>query len=350
MKTHNKQFTAGVLDWYYRHGRHDLPWQQDISCYRVWVSEVMLQQTRVNTVIPFFKTFLQHFPDIPSLARAEIDEVLYEWTGLGYYARARNLHTAAGIIMERHAGRFPGTLEAAMQLPGIGRSTAGAILAIARKQRHPILDGNVKRVLTRLHGIRDWPGQTDVTRKLWDLANQYTPSESVAEYTQAIMDLGASVCVRTQPLCNQCPVAHDCFANQHKVQMEIPAPRPARKLPVRNTIFAIVENSRGRILLQQRPAKGIWGGLWSFPECDPDWNLEHWLHSSLGFLPQSIEYKPHLRHTFTHFHLDITPVHIKVKEEAAQYRESRHEYWYATGDQRPIGLAAPVKRLLEQVI
>ena len=350
MKKHSKLFTRQVLAWYSRFGRHDLPWQLDINPYRVWVSEIMLQQTRVNTVIPFFNTFMQHFPDVASLARANIDEVLHLWTGLGYYARARNLHAASRIIMDRYAGRFPETLEAAMELPGIGRSTAGAILAIARQQRYPILDGNVKRVLARFHGIRGWPGLADVSRKLWELADEYTPPVSVAEYTQAIMDLGATVCIRKQPLCGQCPVEKQCVANQNNLQAEIPAPRPARKLPVHSTVFAIVENQQGKILLQQRPATGIWGGLWSFPECEPEKDLENWIRTNLGYALQSVEYKPSFRHTFSHFHLDITPVHIRVDAHTGQeVRDSGHEYWYAATDKRPVGLAAPVRQLLEQV-
>ena len=217
-----------MIAWFAQHGRKDLPWQQDPTPYRVWVSEIMLQQTQVRTVIPYYQRFMQAFPDLRALAAAPLDQVLHHWSGLGYYARARNLHRAAQRIRDDHAGRFPEDIEVVMRLPGIGRSTAGAVLSLACGQRHAILDGNVKRVLARFHAVEGWPGKTAVLEQLWALAEAATPQRDVAAYNQAMMDLGATLCRRGTPECPSCPLQSDCRACKLGRQSEFPAPRPRR--------------------------------------------------------------------------------------------------------------------------
>jgi len=335
-----------LLSWYDRHGRKDLPWQRDRNPYRVWVSEIMLQQTQVASVIGYFERFMQRFPDVPSLADAHIDEVLHLWSGLGYYARGRNLHKAAGLVRDRHGGRFPETFEDVAALPGIGRSTAGAILAQACGQRHPILDGNVKRVLSRYHGVEGWYGQPEVERRLWALAEGHTPAARVADYTQAIMDLGATVCTRRRPDCGACPLSRDCVALASGRVDELPTPRPRRQVPVRATRMLIVRDGKGRVLLERRPPTGIWGGLWSLPECDMDADIERACEERFGVRIGAIEAGDTLRHTFSHFHLDITPVSARVKGRAPRLMEAVGQVWYNCAQPDERGLAAPVQRLL----
>ena len=342
-------FSEQVLNWFNRHGRRDLPWQKDLTHYRVWVSEVMLQQTQVNTVIPYFNNFIGRFVNIKTLAEADLDEVLYYWTGLGYYARARNLHHTARIIMEEHKGLFPSTVDQLMSLPGIGRSTAGAILALACNQRHPVLDGNVKRVLTRYHGIEGWPGQSAVERELWELAMQHTPEKNVADYTQAMMDLGATVCLRRHPRCEICPVSKDCFANNYSRQHGLPQTKPKNKMPVRKTIFAILENYQGKILLEHRPPAGIWGGLWAFPECFHEDDIQSWVETKFGYSINKLEYKAPIRHTFSHFHLDIMPVHASVKTRNSKINGEDRYCWYEPWGKKYLGMATPVKKLLQEI-
>lgn len=343
-------FQKLLLAWFAQHGRHDLPWQQDISPYRIWVSEIMLQQTRVSTVIPYFNQFMEHFPDIKSLASADQDEILHLWTGLGYYARARNLHRTARLINKQHGGIFPEDINMLMDLPGIGRSTAGAILSLAYNQRHPILDGNVKRVLARYHRIEGWPGTSGTVRQLWQLAEEYTPYKQVARYTQAIMDLGATVCLQQNPLCDQCPVHVGCQAKLHSCQAAYPQKKPVKKLPVRKTVFAILENHQGEILLEHRPPAGIWGGLWSFPECSPEDDVEQWIERDLGCMVNSLEYQSGLRHTFSHFHLDIVPVHAKIMlNKNYEINDASRFCWYKPSKKQHLGLATPVKNLLIKI-
>lgn len=343
-------FSTAVLDWYDRHGRKDLPWQQDRTPYRVWVSEVMLQQTQVATVMPYFERFMARFPDVISLANADLDEVLHLWSGLGYYARGRNLHKAAGVIRDQHAGRFPRSFAAVQALPGVGRSTAGAILALSYDQRHAILDGNVKRVLARFHAVAGWPGEIRVLEQLWAYAECYTPLVRVADYTQAMMDLGAMLCTRTRPGCGECPLTTDCSAHAAGRERDFPGSKPRRELPVRATHMLLVRNAQGEVLLQQRPPTGIWGGLWSFPEIDSASVAEDWCRRYLGMTVRRLESWPALRHTFSHFHLDITPLLIELgKNRAQSVLEGQTTVWYNTRSEDPRGLAAPVKRLLERL-
>ena len=343
-------FSERVLHWYDQHGRTDLPWQRNRTPYRVWVSEVMLQQTQVATVVPYFERFMMQFPDVSALADASIDRVLQLWSGLGYYARARNLHKAAGVVRDCYEGVFPLDFEAVRALPGIGRSTAGAILAQADGQRHAILDGNVKRVLARYHAVSGWPGDAAVSNRLWQYAEQHTPARRVADYTQAIMDLGAMLCTRARPQCDACPLRDDCVARAAGAVLAYPAARPRRDMPVRVTHMLLLRNARGHVLLQQRPPSGIWGGLWSFPEVTDADAVAEWCERNLGRSIERIESWPTLRHTFSHFHLDITPWLVDVRgNRAATVMEAQPMVWYNTRTETDRGLAAPVIRLLERL-
>ena len=308
----------------------------------------MLQQTQVATVIPYYGRFLKRFPDVKSLAAAKLDAVLHLWTGLGYYARARNLKRAAEEIVARHGGRFPLDFAAVTELPGIGRSTAGAILALSDDQRHPILDGNVKRVLTRHGAVAGWPGDKKVEARLWELAERYTPKRGVAEYTQAIMDLGATLCTRTRPRCVDCPVAEDCRAHAEGRETRYPSAKPKKALPLKRTRMLLVV-SDGAVLLRRRPPAGIWGGLWSFHEIAADGDPVAWCRERFGKPPTSLRHRPLLRHTFSHFHLDIEPVEIELPKGALRAADDADERWYKLGAPARLGLAAPVKRLLQKL-
>lgn len=341
------EFARRLLSWYESHGRKDLPWQHPLTPYRVWISEVMLQQTQVNTVIPYYSRFIERFPDVRMLARAPLDEVLHLWSGLGYYARARNLHAAARMVSEHYGGAFPTDIDPLLKLPGVGRSTAGAILALALGRRYPILDGNVKRVLARYHAVEGWPDQVSVEQRLWKLAETHTPGVEIAQYTQAIMDLGATVCTRSRPRCKKCPLELDCRAHRSGREAEFPTTRPQKTLPIRYTTFVILQNPRGEILLEQRPPTGIWGGLWSFPECPLEIDPLQWCQDELGCSVQEARYGPTLQHTFSHFHLVITPLYAQVQKGALKVMESRSTVWYKDTDPTPLGLAAPVAKLIE---
>jgi A/G-specific adenine glycosylase len=322
-----------------------LPWQHTADPYRIWISEIMLQQTQVATVIPYYHRFVARFPDVGALAKAPLDEVLRLWAGLGYYARARNLHRCAQQVVQRYGGRWPRDLETLHKLPGIGRSTAGAILAFAHGLRHPILDSNVKRVLTRHHAVRGYPGESKVEQKLWRLAEKYLPHRNIAAYTQAIMDLGATVCTRRRPDCPHCPLRQDCRAYHASSPEAYPTPKPKRRLPVRKTRFLILRDKRDRVWLQRRPVAGIWGGLWSFPEFIARENEIRWCREHLGVETQPQGRLPPFRHSFTHFHLDIQPKCRRVTRRARAIAP-REGIWYNNNDELPVGVAAPVRRLL----
>ena len=344
--TTEPNFSERLLAWYDHQGRHDLPWQRDIAPYRVWVSEIMLQQTQVNTVIPYFERFMQRFPNVLTLANAHEDEVLHLWTGLGYYARARNLHKAARIVRDRHDGVFPSAIEDIAALPGVGRSTAGAICAIALEQRTPILDGNVKRVLARYLAIDGPPTGAVTLAALWAATERLTPARRTADYTQAIMDLGATVCTRTRPACRLCPLHADCRALAEGNPERYPEKKRSRQLPTRACQMLIIRNQLGEVLLEKRPPQGIWGGLWSFPETGTDKDPAVICDRLVGSLPGHVRRGTPFRHTFSHYHLDVTPVHLSVPLEHHHVMEAEQRIWYRPGAQA-LGLAAPVKRLLD---
>lgn len=307
----------------------------------------MLQQTQVTTVIPYFERFMQRFENITELANADIDDVLHQWTGLGYYARARNLHKAATQIRDEHNGEFPTDFNDIIALPGIGRSTAGAILAQSFEQHFAILDGNVKRVLTRLHAIKGWPGNKKVEDQLWQLAEQHTPEKNIVDYTQAIMDLGATLCKRSKPLCENCPLAQQCMAKQQERQADFPTRKPKKDKPIKSTRMLILLDKDSNVLLEQRPPSGIWGGLWSFPECPDDEDLNQWCQQQLQLNIQHAAELPGLRHTFSHYHLDITPIRAHAKPVGIM--DSDHFFWYNTHQPVNRGLPAPIKNLLENL-
>ncbi len=338
-----------LLAWFDRHGRKNLPWQKSRNPYRLWVSEIMLQQTQVQTVIPYYERFLQRFPDIATLARARLDSVLHHWTGLGYYARARNLKKAAERIQREHNGRFPRDIEQVADLPGIGRSTAGAILAFAFGQRHPILDGNVKRVLARLHAI-DSPLTARATeQQLWQLADLYTPRTRVADHTQAIMDLGATLCTPRKPQCPRCPLARDCAARALGTPEHFPVRKTGKKLPVRKTAMLMIRDARGRVLLTQRPPAGLWGGLWGFPEVGPAHSPVEAAHRQFGLTIEITAPWPTIEHGFSHFRLQIVPIPARLAGGTARVMENAPTLWYNAAKPAALGLAAPVKRLLQQL-
>ena len=337
-----------LIGWHARHGRRHLPWQRDPTPYRVWVSEIMLQQTQVGVVLGYYERFMDRFPALPNLADAPLDDVLALWTGLGYYSRARNLHRAAVLVRDRHGGAMPRDLDALLALPGIGRSTAGAILALSHGCRHPILDGNVKRVLCRYHGIDGWPGESRVARVLWALAERHAPHDHVAAYTQAIMDLGATLCVRSRPLCAICPIGSDCAARRAGSQARLPAPRPRRALPHREIAFLMLRDTSGALLLERRPPSGIWGGLWCFPECEPEADFESECRSRFGVRPATMAMLEPIAHGFTHFTLDVHPVLVEIGGDGEDaVAEGGAMRWVAPGAIAEVGLAAPVKRLIE---
>jgi A/G-specific adenine glycosylase len=337
-----------VLEWFGLHGRRDLPWQQDPTPYRVWVSEIMLQQTQVATVIPYYERFMHSFPDVRELADAHVDDVLHHWSGLGYYARARNLHKAAAIVRDEFGGSFPGEFDAVLALPGVGRSTAGAILALSSGQRHAILDGNVKRVLARYKAVEGWPGTTAVANTLWALAEENTPDDGVAAYTQAMMDLGATVCTRTNPACDLCPLAADCRAQALNRQTDFPGRKPKRDKPRRTTHMILVRHDDS-VYLERRPPSGIWGGLYSFPELGSADEAGDWCQEKFATGPGANETWQVLSHSFTHFDLDIVPVAVRLRAAPRRLRGDGDGLWYSPGDGRQIGLAAPVRALLELV-
>ena len=342
-------FAPRLLAWYARHGRHDLPWKREPTPYRVWVSEIMLQQTQVATVLSYFAPFVARFPDVAALAAADVDEVLHRWSGLGYYARARNLHRAARVVRERHGGEMPGDIDALTALPGIGASTAGAILALAKGERHPILDANVQRVLCRYHAIDGWPGQGAVRKQLWALAERHTPQSEVAAYTQAIMDLGATLCTRRRPVCALCPLENGCGARAEHRQHELPAPRPKRERPQRRTAFLILRDAGGAFLLERRPPSGVWGGLFGFPEGVPGGDLRAECERRFDVEVKAMQRLGDLHHGFTHYALDIEPHLFDVVRRGSELRDGDGRIWHRPGDALEVGLAVPVSRLMEML-
>ena len=334
-----------LLAWFDQYGRHDMPWQQDVSAYRTWVSEVMLQQTQVATVIPYFERFMQSFPTIAALADADIDDVLHHWSGLGYYARARNLHKAAQQIRDEHDGVFPQDFETVLALPGVGRSTAGAILAQAMNERHPILDGNVKRVLSRYFAIAGWPGETAVANALWERAEQETPTDRVADYTQAIMDLGATLCSRSKPRCDECPLQQNCAAFKSGDWAAYPGKRAKKARPQKQTCMLIAHHEGG-VYLERRPASGIWGGLWCFPEFSDEQTALNWCKDHLGAINSGAKAWEALQHAFSHFDLAIQPLEVELHKKSAGVADNNDSLWYDLAMPPPVGLATPVSRLL----
>lgn len=339
------EFQQALLGWYDRYGRKDLPWQVGRTAYAVWISEIMLQQTQVATVIPYYQRFMARFPDVATLAGAEVDEVLGFWSGLGYYARARNLHAAARKIATEHEGVVPASLAELTDLPGIGRSTAGAILSLGYGIRAAILDGNVKRVLSRYAEMDGWPGNATVSRELWRLSESLTPDERVDDYNQAMMDLGATLCVKQQPACSLCPVQTGCEALQSGRVKELPHAKPRTPLPCRSCYMLILLSSEGEVFLEQRPPTGLWGGLWVFPEFASLNELEDWCRSR-RLDTTRLESLPSRRHSFSHYHLDYTPVLLRNGPRGFEVREQAGQDWHRQPES--LAIPAPVRRLLDE--
>jgi A/G-specific adenine glycosylase len=335
-----EEFQAAVLAWFDREGRKNLPWQTKPTPYRVWVSEIMLQQTQVATVVPYFLRFMERFPSLQALAEAPEDAVLGHWSGLGYYARARNLRKAAQAVMRDHGGELPGDAAGLAGLPGIGRSTAGAILSLGLGVRAAILDGNVKRVLSRYAAVEGWPGDAPTARELWRVSEKLTPQARVADYTQAMMDLGATLCTRGKPDCPRCPVRAGCLALRLGLTAELPSPRPPKDLPARRCWMLVLRNGEGGFYLEKRPPAGIWGGLWSFPEVDGRDEAAAWCH--LRGISAKLESLPQRRHTFSHYHLDYTPLAGRV-EQPRRVAEAGSGW---VKPEETAALPAPVRRLM----
>jgi A/G-specific adenine glycosylase len=345
-------FARRLLAWQRQHGRHDLPWQGHRDAYPIWLSEIMLQQTQVDTVIPYYRRFLARFPDLASLAAAPVEEVMALWSGLGYYARARNLHRCARVLMAEHGGRFPPRAEAIATLPGIGRSTAAAIAAFAFAERSPILDGNVKRVLCRVFGVEGFPGGKVVEDRLWALAGELLPPTDIGPYIQAQMDFGATLCTRARPACPRCPLFDLCVARRDGRQGELPTPRPRRTPPRRASRVAVILRD-GAVLLERRPPAGIWGGLLALPEIPEDTEAGAWAAQALGLTTATARPLAPLTHAFTHFVLEMRPELLEVEVEPLDVArmslvasESRH-YWQPLANLDGAALPTPVRRILE---
>ena len=334
-----------LLDWFESEGRKDLPWQSNPTPYRVWVSEIMLQQTQVATALPYYRAFMARFPDLPALASAELDEVLHLWSGLGYYARARNLHRAARIIQQSAGGEFPDDIDSLISLPGLGRSTAAAVLALSQGQRHPIRDGNVKRVLARHFGVEGYPAKSAVEKRLWSLADACTPQQNVAAYTQAIMDLGATVCTRARPVCLLCPLSRSCVARAHNLQDRLPTPKPKSARPTREAWVLIAMRGPGKVLLEHRPPAGIWGGLWALPEFPTKAHAAQWCDEHLSGAGE-LRRGDVLSHAFSHFDYELRSLTGRCLGKAAGLRDDDRYCWYDIRAPAQIGIPKPVATLL----
>ena len=342
-----KDFSSRLIEWHKHHGRHDLPWQNTHDPYRVWLSEIMLQQTQVATVIPYYEKFLGRFPTLEALAAAPVEAVMGLWSGLGYYARARNLHACAQTIMGEHGGKFPHDAETIAQLPGIGRSTANSIAAFCFGARKPILDGNVKRVLARQFGIEGFPGQPAVEKRLWALAESLLPKNDVGIYNQAQMDLGSLLCNRSKPLCGECPVGASCVARKSHRVAELPAKKTKRAIPERDVTLLMLVND-GSVLLELRPPSGIWGGLLSLPELPPNADASAYAKSRFGCRPGKWLELPPLTHTFTHFRLHISTLRAEVKQEPRLMENASR--WIGLDELAEAPLPAPIRTLLRESI
>ena len=334
-------FADRLLAWYDRHGRKDLPWQHPRTPYRVWVSEIMLQQTQVATVVPYFERWMATFPDLATLAAAPQDEVLSLWSGLGYYARARNLHKAAGICMAEHGGELPASAEQLAALPGIGPSTANAIVSQSTDRPAAVLDGNVRRVLARHAAIEGWTGAAAVQKTLWAEAEARLPDKRGADYTQAVMDVGALVCRRNMPDCSVCPVREDCRARAEGKTERLPSPKPPTRVGEKTLFMLILRDARGRVLLEKRPGAGIWGGLWCLPEDESETGLL----IRFGMGDKALEAGPAIEHRLSHLKLTIRPL-LAASRIALQVECTAQQGWFDRRQQETLGLPKPIADLL----
>ena len=337
-----------LIPWQKKFGRNDLPWQETINPYLVWISEVMLQQTQVKTVVPYYRKFIRTFPNVKSLALADDEDVMQLWSGLGYYARARNLHESAKIIHSEYRGKFPTKLTDLLSLPGIGRSTAGAICSLALNQKTPILDANVKRVFTRLYGIKDWAGVISVEKKLWTMAEKNLPESKFGDYNQALMDLGATICVKKEPLCSQCPINNSCKSFLHKWTNIIPALKPKKEKSAEVSYFYIVQ-SKSKFLFIKKPRKGIWGGLWSFLESKEELDIKKWFLNNLEVGDFRLLQNGVMTSVFTHYKLKMYYQHIKVKDLKSM-KDFPGGAWHDKDKIEEGAYPAPVKKILKKLM
>jgi A/G-specific adenine glycosylase len=342
------EFAEKIIHWQLQHGRHDLPWQNTRDPYAIWLSEIMLQQTQVSAVIPYYLRFMERFPDITTLASAEQEKVLQYWSGLGYYSRARNLHAAAQQIEAHHGGLFPTDFDSVVALPGIGRSTAAAILSFAFGQAHAILDGNVKRVLARYYGIEGWPGKPAIEKKLWSLAESLLPQQDIEPYIQGLMDLGATVCTRSKPDCDTCPLHGQCIAHRDNHTAKLPSPKPRAQLPERHT-YMLLLLAGPEILLEKRSPTGIWGGLWSLPEIISPENAVENVHQRFGVETEHVGELPLLAHGFTHFRLNITPLVMRVLKPKSEVRQGSF-IWLDRQEALGSAIPSPIRKLIGKVV
>lgn len=352
----SEHFTTAILRWFEQHGRKSLPWQHNPTPYRVWVSEIMLQQTQVITVLEYYQRFMQAYPTLEVLANAPLDGVLHMWTGLGYYTRARNLHKTAQQLWFERKGVWPETVAGLSALPGIGRSTAGAIVSLSGMGWAAILDGNVRRVLARVFALEQWPGDPKLQAFLWQLAEQLTPCQNTAQYNQAMMDLGAMICTRSKPRCSECPLNTQCrvFLAADKAVTDYPISKPKKLKPQRDTWFLLLQNRVGAFWLEKRPSAGVWASLWTFPEFGSLIQLVTGVNERYGLevdFHESAQVLPAFRHSFTHYHLNITPVwYAGMTGKNTAARDTDVEgIWYDIKNPSQVGLAAPVKKLMNQV-
>lgn len=340
-------FAKKIIHWSQQHGRHDLPWQIKRNPYLVWVSEVMLQQTQVSTVIPYFQKFIRRFPNVKALAQGDIEDVLSLWSGLGYYSRARNLHHAANQVLEHFNGKIPSTQHELMQLKGIGRSTAGAILSLGFHLPFAILDGNVKRILCRTHEIEGWYGRSNVEKQLWTLSEQYVPRQHVADYTQGIMDLGATVCTPKNPACTACPLKQNCASFKNKTTAHYPSPKPKKDKPQKTAKCIIFASPQQQLFLEKRPNQGIWGGLWSFPEYTGTYQtMTDWCLSHYGLKVKSIKRLAKIKHEFTHFTFLMSPVLCQLEHVPS----SSKGQWFSQAQAMQKGIPAPIKKIIQHFL
>ena len=341
-------FADRIISWQKRHGRHSLPWQKTRDPYRIWLSEIMLQQTQVVTVIPYYLRFVERFPDIKSLARASLDDVLAVWSGLGYYSRAGNLHLAAQVIVNNHCGKFPRNFDSIVELPGIGRSTAAAICVFAYGQKRAILDGNVKRVLARCFGVTGYPGEKSVRKRLWNKSEKLLPKSGIRSYTQGLMDLGAEVCLRRNPDCPACSLHRGCVAYKAGRVNELPAPKPRKALPRRHAVMLILLH-KGEVLLVKRQPAGVWASMWSFPEIAPEDEVRAACAQKFAARVKEPKWLPPLQHGFSHFELNIRSALLQVDSVKQQAAEPG-QLWLNLNDAQHAALPAPVRKLLQQAM
>lgn len=343
------KLAPSVLTWFDQHGRHDLPWQIDKTPYRVWVSEIMLQQTQVTTVIPYFERFVKSFPTVEALAAAPEDHVLSHWSGLGYYARARNLHKAAQAVCEQFQGKFPQDLEQMQSLPGIGRSTAAAILSLSQDIAEPILDGNVKRVFARVFRVPGWNGQGAYEKALWKLVEAQMPTQRPGDYNQALMDMGATLCTRSKPNCQACPLSNNCQANLNAVVADYPQKKPKKQRPEKDCFLLLLKNSQGQILLEKRPPSGIWGGLWCLPQLFQEAEITAKITVQYNVSETQRKTLKPFKHQFSHYQLNVTPLEIEVEKLSRTVEDDPAKRWVSPAEVFDYGIPKPVASVLESV-